>query len=109
MPELPKLPKLDKNPIRTVGNIIREVITGVEKAVSDIDSAVKGIDSEIRSPIKEKEPEKKAEESPNYDITTLKEYLEKKKVEKALSELEKGEGKEKNLDTVKKYIEGDEL
>lgn len=53
MPELPKLPKVDKNPIKTAGRFIKEALGGIQQAASEIDSAVKGIDSEVRAPIEE--------------------------------------------------------
>ena len=53
MPELPKLPKIDKNPIKTAGRLIKDAVSGIQEAASEIDSAVKGIDSEVRAPIEE--------------------------------------------------------
>ncbi len=53
MPEFPKLPKIDKNPIKTAGGFIREAVSGIQEAAAEIDSAVKGIDSEVRAPIEE--------------------------------------------------------
>jgi len=53
MPELPKLPQIDKNPIKTAGRFIKEAVGGIQEAASEIDSAVKGIDSEVRAPIEE--------------------------------------------------------
>ena len=45
MPELPKLPKIDKNPIKTAGRLIKDAVGGIQEAAAEIDSAVKGIDS----------------------------------------------------------------
>lgn len=53
MPDFPKLPKIDKNPIKTAGRLIKEAMGGIQEAASEIDSAVKGIDSEVRAPIEE--------------------------------------------------------
>ena len=53
MPDLPKLPKIDKNPIKTAGRLIKDAVGGIQEAASEIDSAVKGIDSEVRAPIEE--------------------------------------------------------
>ena len=53
MPELPKLPKIDKNPIKTAGRLIKDAVGGIQEAAAEIDSAVKGIDSEVRAPIEE--------------------------------------------------------
>lgn len=56
MPELPKLPKIDKNPIKTAGSFIREAVSGIQEAAAEIDSAVKDVDSEVRAPIEEGKP-----------------------------------------------------
>lgn len=56
MPEFPKLPKIDKNPIKTAGSLIREAVSGIQEAATEIDSAVKDIGSEVRSPIEEGKP-----------------------------------------------------
>lgn len=56
MPDLPKFPKIDKNPIKTAGSIIRETVGSIQQAAAEIDSAVKGIDSEVRAPIEGTKP-----------------------------------------------------
>ena len=56
MPKFPKLPKIDKNPIKTASGLIREAVSGIQEAAAEIDSAVKGIDSEVRAPIEEGKP-----------------------------------------------------
>lgn len=50
MPEFPKLPKIDKNPITTASRFIEGTVSGIQKAVSDIDNAVKDIDSKVSAP-----------------------------------------------------------
>ena len=56
MPEFPKLPKIDKNPIKTAGGLIREAVTGIQEAAAEIDSAAKDVDSEVRASIEEEKP-----------------------------------------------------
>lgn len=56
MPEFPKLPKIDKNPIKTAGSFIRETVSGIQEAVAEIDSATREVDSEVRTPIEEGKP-----------------------------------------------------
>lgn len=56
MPELPKLPKIDKNPIKTAGRLFKEVVGDIQEAAASIDSAAKDIDSEVRAPIEEGMP-----------------------------------------------------
>ncbi|MBA7621899.1 hypothetical protein ES703_29269 [subsurface metagenome] len=55
MPDLnlPKLPNIDRNPVKTAGRFIKDALGGIQQAASEIDSAVKGIDSEVRAPIEE--------------------------------------------------------
>lgn len=56
MPEFPRLPKIDKNPLKTAGSIIKGAVSGIQEAAADIDSAVKGIDAEVRAPIEGERP-----------------------------------------------------
>lgn len=49
----PKLPNIDKNPIKTAGHFIKDALGSIQQAATEIDSAVKGIDSQVRAPIEE--------------------------------------------------------
>jgi len=53
LPQFPKLPNIDVNPIKTAGHFIKEAVGSIQQAATEIDSAVKGIDSEVRASIEE--------------------------------------------------------
>lgn len=107
----PKPPQISQiilkkaNPVREVIEDAREVIKGVREEISDVASALRVEEHEKPAEIKEEES------CPTCSsLTDLKEFLGRRKVEKALSELERGVGdKEKSLETVKKYIEGEDV
>lgn len=109
--DFPKIPKLSQiilkkaNPVRGVIDDARQLIKAGKSEISEIASA-------LRVEGYEKPAETKEEESCPVcsSLTNLKEYLGRRKVEKALSELETGdEGKKKSVETVRKYIEGEDV
>lgn len=104
-PKPPRISKIIKkaNPLREVIEDAREVIKDVRTEISEVAGAIR-----VKPP--EEKPKQESEECPVCsDLANLKEYLGKRKVQKALSQLEKGEGNKKSLETVKKYIEGEEI
>lgn len=48
LPESPKLPEFDKNPIKTAGSLIKGAVKSIQETARDIDSSVREIDSEAR-------------------------------------------------------------
>lgn len=120
---LPKIlrPKFPPVPLKPLRNLIREGRQQVEKAGQEIRSIaddIRGTPREVEhtpktpAEIEEKpsEREKSEEEGPPASLDDLKAFLEKRKVGKALSQLEKEEGdKKENLETLRKYIEGEDI
>lgn len=110
---LPKPPKLSQiilkkaNPVREVIDDARQLIKSGRDSISEVASVLR-VEGQV-APKEEVEPEKEEESSP-LQLSDLKGFLEKRKVEKALSQLEKDEGdKKKNLETLRKYIEGEDI
>ena len=113
------LPSRPPNPLNSLRNIVKEGRQGVERAVAEIRSLANDLRGGIpQEPKKETEtPQgssretatKTEEECPVCsELTNLKEYIGKRKVARALSELEKSGDKE-NVETIKKYIEGEDV
>lgn len=116
-PPFPKLPPVPPSPIKPLREIIRRSRQQVEKARDDIrsiadelKSTATGEESE-EPPTSETKGEGEEESCPVCsDLTDLKEFLGKRKVERALTQLEIGEGnKKENLQTVRKYIGGEDI
>lgn len=113
MPLLPPRLKIPRppNPLQKLRNVVKEGRQGIEKARNEIRS----IAEELRGGIVTQEAPKPAE-APKSDeecavcseLTDLKEYIGKRKVQRALSELEKSADKE-SVETLKKYIEGEDV
>lgn len=116
--EFPKPPKLSQiilkkaNPVREVIDNARQLIKVGKSEISEIASALR-VEKPAETMTPPTETEGKQEESagcaPCQEMHSLKEFLGKRKVKRALSELEKGEGSKKSLETVRQYIEGEEV
>lgn len=87
---------------------VMTLIQGKEVSESELRRLVEQADVSLSTA---KEAGEVGEEcKPCATLRSLKEYLGRRKVEKSLTELESGEGdREKNLERVRKYIEGDEV
>lgn len=113
MPLLPRLklpprPPRPPSPVQKLRDIVKEGRHSIEKARDEIRS----IAEEVRGGIipQEPPPETKPEEEclPCAEMQNLKEYVARRKVERALSQLEKS-GDKDSVETIKKYIEGEDV
>lgn len=102
------------NPVREVIDDARELIRSGRDEIAGVASALR-VEGQVAPPKPaeegaETETKQNEEEGATASLSDLKGFLEKRKVEKALSQLEKDEGdKKENLETVRKYIEGEDL
>jgi len=110
----PSLPGLPPSPLEPVREIIKQGRQQLEKARDDIRSLAQEIGSMTHAPeTTQTLPTENEEECPACStLTNLREFLGRRRVKKALSELEaseSNEGKRKSLETVRKYVEGEDI
>jgi len=100
------------NPVREVIDDARDLIRAGKEEISNIAGALR-VEGQVAPPEEGAETETKQNEEEGaspLQLSDLKGFLEKRKVEKALSQLEKDEGdKKENLEMVRKYVEGEDI
>jgi len=127
MPGLPKLPKFFTLPdpdrvlllIDKTTHAVDTALNLVDKAAEQFDRAASRLETSQPKPpetAQQTQPppaptQTEGESCPVCSgLTDLKEFLARRKVEKALTELETGQGdRAENVQTVKKYIEGEDI
>jgi len=106
-----KIP-MPPSPLEGLRNIVKQGRQEVEKVRNGIRSIAEDLHGGIiprETPKKPSEEIKGEEECPVCsELADLKEYVGKRKVQKALSELEKSGDKE-SVETVRKYVEGEDV